>query len=291
MIQFVLNGLAMYGWVAIIAISFAIIFRVTGFFHFAHGLSIAIGPYCLFSLLRHGAPFSLSLVLALTCSGAVGICIHLFVYRKISQHTINPLALLLASLGVYLIGQNIISLLYGDDPITLSHVQLQSSLTIFGGSITQTNCLCVLLSIFVALAAGPILANTGLGKSMRAIASDRRLAAEIGIPIDRVMILTYFIGSALAGLGGIMISYDTSARPTMGIDALLPGIVAVVLGGEGGIARVWFASLLLAMTTHLGVMYINSLWQQVIVFAVLLVFLLFRAFINRQQIAIPKVSA
>ncbi|MFA6243922.1 MAG: branched-chain amino acid ABC transporter permease [Candidatus Hydrogenedentales bacterium] len=291
MTQFILNGLAMYGWLAIVAASFAILFRVAGFFHFAHGLAITAGPYCLFFLLARSVPFAPSLILALICSGAVGVAVHGFVYRNVARHGLNPLALLLASLGVYLIGQNFISLFCGDDPVTPSHALLDGSLTVLGGRISGTNCICLLLSFVVAFLSGPVLAVTSLGKSMRAIAANRRLSVELGIQTERVMVLTYFLASAAAGLGGIMIAYDTSARPTMGIDALLPAVVAVVLGGNTGIKGVLCAALLLAMTTHIGVMYLSSLWQQSIVFAVLLVFLLFRAFARGPQIVASNGSS
>jgi branched-chain amino acid transport system permease protein len=274
-----------------VATSFAMIYRVAGFFHFAHGLAIAIGPYCLLFLVTHGYSFVPSLVIALICSGLFGVATHWSIYRSVTRNGLSPLALLIASLGVYVAGQNIISIIWGDDPITPMQDLLSGNLMIFGCRITRTNSLSLIFAFFVVFLAGPVLSATRLGKSMRAIASNRRLSIELGIRTERVMILTYFFASAIAGLGGIMIAYDTSARPTMGIEALLPGVVAVVLGGNRGIGGVLFASFLLAMATHLGVIYISSQWQQSIVFVVLLVFLLFRAYVQCPQIIPPNRSS
>ncbi len=112
---------------------------------------------------------------------------------------------------------------------------------------------------------------------MRAVANDPWLANATGIESDRVILFTFAIGSALAGFAGILISLDIDMTPTMGLNALMMGVVAVIVGGSGRpIPGVLLGALLLGLAQHLGVWKISSQGQDAIAFAILLIFLLFR---------------
>ena len=111
---------------------------------------------------------------------------------------------------------------------------------------------------------------------MRAVANNPELARISGIESDRVILSTFALGSALAGIAGILVALDVDMTPTMGMNALMMGVVAVIVGGVGSIPGVALAALLLGMAQHLGVWYISSQWQDAIAFVILLTFLLFR---------------
>ena len=111
---------------------------------------------------------------------------------------------------------------------------------------------------------------------MRAVANDPELASVSGIDSGKVILLTFALGSALAGVAGILVAFDVDMIPTMGMNALMMGVVAVIIGGVGSIPGIALGSLLLGMAQHLGVWFISSQWQDAIAFAILLIFLLFR---------------
>ncbi len=111
---------------------------------------------------------------------------------------------------------------------------------------------------------------------MRAVANDPELAQISGIDTDRIILWTFAVGSALAGFAAILISLDIDMTPTMGLYALMMGMVAVIIGGTGNITGAACGGLLLGLAQHLGVWKISSKWQDSIAFFILLVFLLFR---------------
>ena len=111
---------------------------------------------------------------------------------------------------------------------------------------------------------------------MRAVADDLELARVSGIDSDRIILWTFAISSALAGIAGILVAFDTDMTPTMGLNVLLMGVVAVIIGGSGSIPGVALGALFLGLAQHLGVWGISSQWQDAIAFIILLAFLLVR---------------
>lgn len=108
------------------------------------------------------------------------------------------------------------------------------------------------------------------------MANYSELANASGIESDKVILLTFALGSALAGIAGILFALDMDMTPTMGMNALLMGVVAVIIGGVGSIPGIALGALLIGMAQQFGVWKIGSQWQNAIAFVVLLIFLLFR---------------
>jgi branched-chain amino acid transport system permease protein len=111
---------------------------------------------------------------------------------------------------------------------------------------------------------------------MRAVASDSELAKLSGIKSDRIILISFAIGSALAGIAGILVALDVDMTPTMGMNMLLMGVVAMIIGGVGSIRGIVLGSLLLATAQNLAVWYISSQWMDASAFVLLLIFLLFK---------------
>jgi branched-chain amino acid transport system permease protein len=129
--------------------------------------------------------------------------------------------------------------------------------------------------MLVILVAG-YLSLVKSGKAMRAVANDPELANISGINSNKVILLSFAIGSALAGIAGILVSLDVDMTPTIGMNMLMMGVVAMIIGGVGSIWGIVFGSLLLALAQNLGVWYISSQWQDAIAFGILLIFLLLK---------------
>ena len=118
--------------------------------------------------------------------------------------------------------------------------------------------------------------RTRTGKAMRATSHDREAAAMMGIDIDRVIVFTFLIGSALAGAAGVMFSLRATAFVNMGFTAGLKGFTAAVIGGIGSIPGAMFGGLLLGFLESFTQGYISTRWSDLIVFSVLILFMLFR---------------
>jgi branched-chain amino acid transport system permease protein len=153
---------------------------------------------------------------------------------------------------------------------------VREGLNVFGARITPIQIVIISISIILVLMVALFLKFSKIGKSMRAVADDPELASFSGIDTNSVILLTFAIGSALAGIAGILVALDVDMTPTMGMNALMMGVVAVIIGGVGSIPGVALGALLLGLSQHLGVWKISSQWQDAIAFIILFIFLLFK---------------
>ena len=277
LIQLLLNGILTASIYSLIGLGFALIYNTTRFFHFAHGAVYTAGAYMVYAFnIKLGIPLAVSLPFAVIGSALLGILMELVVYRPLRRREANPLILLIASLGMYIVLQNLISLFFGDDTKTVRSGVVKEGINVLGAYITPVQISIIVVSALLVITTWLILTRTKTGKLMRAVANDPWLAEASGIDSDRVILATFAIGSALAGFAGILVSLDIDMTPTMGMNALMMGVVAVIVGGVGSIPGVVLGALLLGMAQHLGVWKISSQWQDAIAFVVLLTFLIFR---------------
>lgn len=275
--QLIVNGIVAGAAFALIAIGFALIYNTAGFFHFAHGALFTVGAYSSFFLVSWlGVPLIFSIPIAIATAALIGCFLDLLFFVPLRRRGSSPLVLLLASLGIYIVLQNLVSMFFGDDIKTIRSGAVEEGIAFFGARITTIQICIVSASIAVLIAVIVFFKASKIGKAMRAISNDPELARVSGIDSERVILLTFALGSALAGLAGILVALDVDMTPTMGMNALMMGVVAVVIGGTGSIAGVAFGALFLGIAQHLGVWKISSLWQDAIAFAILLVFLLIK---------------
>ena len=206
----------------------------------------------------------------------LGCLIELGVYRHLRKKKAGVLILLLASLGIYILLQNIISIVFGDETRSIRTSAVQEGLDFLGARITPIQIVTICVSIVSVIALSVFLKKSKIGKAMRAVANDPELANVSGINSNGVILWTFAIGSALAGLAGILVALDVDMTPTMGMSALMMGVVVVIIGGVNSIPGIALGALLLALAQQLGAWYIGSQWQDAIAFVILVLFLLFK---------------
>ena len=274
--QFFINSLISSFVFLIIAISFSIIYSTTRFFHFAHAVVFTSGAY--FAFLFHklfGLPIYLSIPLAIIFSLLLGCLIEKSIYKPLRKKQASSMILLLSSLGIYILLQNLISMVFGDDTKSIRSGVVKEGINIFGARITSIQITIIITSIILTILVILFLKKTKIGKAMKAVANDPELANISGISSDRIILISFAIGSALAGLAGILVALDVDMTPTMGMNALMMGVVAMIVGGNN-IKGIMCAALLLGFAQNFGVWYISSQWQNAIAFVILIIFLLFK---------------
>lgn len=277
--QIIINVLLAAAIYSQISLGFTLLYRTCGFIHFAHGAIFTLGAYFTYlyaSIL--GLNLFISIPLAILSAMLIGILIELIVYRPLRRKGTTPLILLLSSLGIYIVLQNLISMIFGDDTKTLRSGIVQEGIEIFGARITPIQILIVIVSMVLLVACWALMKYTKMGRAMRAVASDPNLALVSGIDTDKVILFAFALGSALAAVAAILISYDIDMTPTMGMNALMMGVVAVIVGGVGSIPGAALGGFLLAFAQNFGVWKISSQWQDAIAFIILLLFLLYRPY-------------
>lgn len=275
--QLLMNGLIAGSTYGLVAVGFSLIYSVGRFFHFAHAAVIICAGYSvLFLTADLHVPLSLSITLSIIVSALIGMLMEITIYRQLRKLRASSVMLLLASLGIYIVVQNMISMKFGDDVQALSAYAPTSAIVILKSRITRLQAIIVLVNMFLYAITGLLILRTRTGRIIRAVANDMELACVAGVNTDHVILLVFALGSALAAVAGILIAYDTNLTPTMGFNALLMGVVAVVVGGIGSVPGAILGGLLVGLSQHLGVWKLPTQWQDAIVFLILIFFLFLR---------------
>src|SRR3989344_2413068 len=256
--QLIINSIIAGAIYTLIALGFNLIYGATKFFNLAHGVMAAVGGYSVFYFAK---TFGLDRL----------------VYSPLRKRKASNMVLLVASLGAFTAIQAIIAILFTSQFKTLSQgVGTQRIFEVFGGVITQTQIIIILAAILVMVGLVLLLYKTQLGKAVRAISDDEEVARIVGINTNKVISYTFFIGSAIAGLAGILVGFDTGIEPTMGLSLLLKGVIASIVGGIGNIYGGVFGAFLLGFVENFGIWKISGEWKDAIAFALLIIFLIFR---------------
>lgn len=277
--QVLANALVSASQYALIGASFALVFRTCRFIDLAHAAVFTLGAYFLFFYrVELSLPALLALPLTLISVAAVGLLLETGIHARLRRTGASSLVHLLASLGAYIVLQNLISLAFGDDTKVLSTQHVQEGFVIAGARITPLQISTAAVSMLTLLLLWLLLRFSPIGRNMRAIASNPDLAIVCGLPVQRVILVTVGVSSALGALAGILYASDVGMTPTMGLPMLIMGLVAVVIGGVERIGLIALGAVLLAVLQHIGGWLISSLWKDAIAFVVLFVFLIWRPY-------------
>ena len=277
MTQVFLNIISSASVYLLIANSFSLIYYPTKFFHIAQAAVITSGAYFVFFFVnKFSISFPVSVALAIVAATLIGILCELIVYRYMRKNNFPALAFLIASLGLYVVLQNIISLYFGDDTKIINTAEVTVGNQIFGAYITTIQIITIFVSIALFIAINLFLHFTAIGKSIRAVASNPELSNIYGISSNKIILIAFGIGSALAATAGILSAMDTNMTPTFGFNLLLYGVVAMIIGGVGSTRGLIAGSLLVATAQHLSAYYIDTKWMDAVTYIILILFLIWK---------------
>ena len=287
--QELVNGLTTGALYSLVALGFSMVYGVLKLLNFAHGDLYMVGAYIGFFVIQwFGGAQHLSIavplllvimfVLAAGLVGGLGVAIERFAYRPLRDAP--RIAPLITAIGVSFFLESSALLLFGAQYRvynTADFISLSSGIQI--GSVTIDSVQILVLVLGVVLMAGlQLLVNrTRLGRQMRAVAADREAAEMLGINVNFVITATFFLGSALAGvagiMGGLLFNQVTS---TIGFIAGLKAFTAAVVGGIGSIPGAMLGGLLIGLAESFVTGYISSTYSNLIVFGILIVVMLVR---------------
>jgi branched-chain amino acid transport system permease protein len=288
-VQQLVNGVTLGSVYALIALGYTMIYGILKLLNFAHGEVYMMGAFAGFGVLSlFGGSIGVSinvvaliammLAAAMLGSGLLGVVIERFAYRPLRNAP--RIAPLISALGVSFFLQSTALLLFGADfrsYETYEYIDLASGIHWGPLNISVVRIAVILTSVTLMIALTLLVAKTRLGKAMRATAFDREAAAMQGIDVDRVIVATFFIGSALAGAAGVMVGLVFyKVYHLMGFIAGLKGFTAAVVGGIGSIPGAMLGGLLIGLAEAFITGYVSSTFQDVFVFSILIVLLLVR---------------
>ena len=291
-VQQLVNGLTLGSVYALIALGYSMVYGILKLLNFAHGEVYMIGAFIGYGVLTvsGGAAdpmfpiwllISFMFIAAMIGSGLLGVVIERFAYRPLRNAP--RIAPLISALGVSFFLQNTALLLFSADFRSYNTFSLDNG-TLFTHGIHSGPLNISLIRIIVIVTTAALMvglalfvSRTRLGKAMRATAYDREAAAMMGIDVDRVIVVTFFIGSALAGAAGVMVGLVFQrVYHFMGFVAGLKGFTAAVVGGIGSIPGAMLGGIFIGLAESFSQGYISTRFYDLIVFGILIVVLIVR---------------
>jgi branched-subunit amino acid ABC-type transport system permease component len=224
-----------------------------------------------------GWPLLLSIPVSLLLAGLIGMLVELVVYSPIRKTGAKGMTMLLSSFGGYVILQNLILLIWKSDPRTVQIPEVLHQGILLGYlTVTPMEIIIVITTIAAIGCILLFMRYTKIGKAVRAVENDEVGASIVGVPIQRIRYVCFFLGSALVALAAAFIVMDRGLEPTIGISAVLVATVAMIVGGVGSYLGAALAGFIIGIAENVGIWQISSEWKSTITFGVLIVFILFR---------------
>jgi branched-chain amino acid transport system permease protein len=287
--QELVNGITTGALYALVALGFSMVYGVLKLLNFAHGDLYMVGAYIGFFVIRWfgGAadvdiPVPLLLVimfvLAAGLVGGLGVAIERFAYRPLRNAP--RIAPLITAIGISFFLENSALLLFGAQYRiynTSDFISLSSGIQIGSVTIDSVQIMVLVLGLLLMVGLRQLVNRTRLGKQMRAVAVDREAAEMLGINVNFTIAATFFIGSALAGVAGVMAGLlFNQVTSTIGFIAGLKAFTASVVGGIGSIPGAMLGGLLIGIAESFITGYVSSTYTNLLVFGLLIVVMLVR---------------
>jgi branched-chain amino acid transport system permease protein len=285
LLQQLANGIAWGSIYALIALGYTMVYGILRLINFAHGDIYMVGAFSAYYLaLWTGAgstttgPLTALWILcgAMAACALLGVLIELFAYRPVRRS--SRLTALITAIGVSLLLENLGIRIFGADPKFFPQL-IAPRRIVLGEGVVVTNhqITVVLVSIVLMVALTLFVQRTRTGKAMRAVSFSRDAASLMGIPVNRIITVTFGIGSALAAAAGVLVGLtNPKIEPLMGIMPGIKAFVAAVLGGIGSIPGAVIGGLLMGVSEYLVAGYVSSTYRDGIAFVILILVLLLK---------------
>ncbi|PYI53793.1 branched-chain amino acid ABC transporter permease [Paenibacillus flagellatus] len=280
LIQQLLNGVSLGFIYILIAVGLTMVYGVLKLLHFAHGVIYMVGAFAAMAGMTYfHMYFAVAFLFALAVSGAAGMAVERIAYRPLRG--VHPITTLISGIGVAIFLENAFQVAFGSDTRAFPETGIDVSIVRLSESVSLTN---TKLYIITAGLAGigllyAFLKLTRLGLAIQAAAQDMRAASLMGVNVNRVVSVTFFLGSALASAAGVLVAMNfNSLYPTMGAIPGLKAFCVVVLGGLGSIPGTIVGGLILGIVESLSDGFMTGMVvdKDAIAFLILIVILLIK---------------
>ncbi|HEX9030905.1 MAG TPA: branched-chain amino acid ABC transporter permease [Streptosporangiaceae bacterium] len=287
--QELVNGVTTGALYSLVALGFSMVYGVLKLLNFAHGDLYMVGAFIGYFVIQwFGGPTALTIpvpllllimfVLAAGLVGGLGVAIERFAYRPLRNAP--RIAPLITAIGISFFLENAALLLFGGQYRiynTPDFIPFSSGIQIGSVTIDAVQIMVLLLGLVLMVGLRVLVNTTKLGKQMRAVAADREAAEMLGINVNVTIAMTFFLGSALAGVAGVMAGLlFNQVTNYIGFLAGLKAFTAAVVGGIGSIPGAMLGGLLIGIAESFITGYLSSTYTNLLVFALLIAVMLVR---------------
>ncbi len=273
----VLIGLSLGSRLFLIAVGLSLIFGILDVLNFAHGALFMLGAYGTMSVATMVVDnFWIAVVLGSLAVGVVGALIELGILRRLYGRSEADLDQLIVTFGLVLVITELTRVIWGTGTYALDPpAVLAGSIEIAGTTMTTFRLFVIGMSVVVMAGLWFLIQQTHYGRLIRATASDREMAAMLGVDVPRLYTAVFFLGSLLAGLGGALAIPLESIDPSLGEQVIIEAFIVVVIGGLGSLSGAFVGAMTIGVLQSIGVSFLSA-GSMIIPFAVMILVLIVR---------------
>ena len=294
MLELTVYGIVFGSIISLGAIGLTLVFGIIRFANFAHGdlmttgayvalfmVSAALGwigiPDTNFGMLSFGWRMLIAFPVSMFVVACVAVALDRILYRKLRAKRSHPVILAMSSLGAAFILRMLILIVWGADSLFYRPGMLRPAIDLpFGVKIRPDQILILFVVFALVVLLHLYLQKTRMGKAMRATADNMELALVSGIDTERVIILTWGIGGALAAAGGILYGIDVQLHPYMGWNFLIPLFAATILGTIGNVYGALVGGLIIGVAQQVSTAFLLPTYKPAVAFVLMILILLAR---------------
>ena len=276
-IQSIVNGLNQGAVYALVALGYTMVYGIIRMINFAHGDFIMVGSYTLFYtiplMVRAGMPAWLSVFVAVFICVIVGVLVEKIAYKPVRNA--GSISALITALAMSLFLENLALVLFGGNPKSVPAIFNLPMIDILGAKLQSKYLITLAIGILIMIALQVFVKKTKLGKSMRAVPEDKVASTLVGIHVNKIITITFAIGSGLAAVAALMYC-STYPRATTEMGSILgiKAFIAAVLGGIGSIPGAMLGGIIVGLLEIFVKVYVAPGWYEAITYGILIVVLL-----------------
>lgn len=267
-------GLLLGGIYSLVSVGLNLIFGVIRIVNFAQGEFVMLGMYGAFAAqLALGLDPYLAVALVVPALFALGAAVYWVILRPLQN---EPMMQIFATFGLLMLLQNTILALTGGAGYSTNSILSTVSVSIGPVQVSLVRLIVLCAATLVAAGLGWFLKTTLAGKAIRAVAQDRQAARLMGIDVERMFMVSFGAGAALAGLAGCLLAPLYTVSPQIGVNFIMPAFAVVVLGGLGSVLGAWAGGFIVGLTEAIAGYYLDPALKHAVLFMVFIIVLIVR---------------
>jgi branched-chain amino acid transport system permease protein len=276
-LQSAFNALASGALFGLFGLSFGLIYSTTQILHFAHGAVYVCAAYLFFTVYGWGGwPLLVAGGVAVAGAGLLGFAIMRFFYQPMLKRGTSGAVLMIASLGLFIVIENLVVLAFGNDSRVISKDSVQAGLVFGDVYITQLQIITLVVAIVTFLGVFLMITRSKFGRGLLAIVDDPKVAQIVGINVTRLRYVIFAIGSMVLAVAAVLSGLDIGISPGMGLPVVMIATVAAIIGGASSMFAGVAGGFLVGAVQSMGVLWFDPRWQNLLIFSALIATLIVR---------------
>jgi branched-chain amino acid transport system permease protein len=273
-LQYFINGISQGSLYALVALGYTMVYGIIRLVNFAHGEFLMIGAMCGYYVLRANLPMPVAILAAMLSAGILAVIVERLVYRPIRKSGRVPA--LITAIGTSLFFEYSGQLVFGADPKTIPPFITEKIYNFGEVNVSNIQLSIFIITMLVLLFLWWLTKFTKIGKAMRATSYNLQAAELMGINTNKIISFTFFLGAAIAGLGGMLMGYTMSVEPLMGLNLGIKAFVAAVVGGIGVIPGAALGGFIIGVAENMVSGLYKSSYRDAVSFFILILILLLK---------------